>query len=31
MKSFWKWADWGKRLMELHLGYEAVEAFALER
>ncbi|CAG0960806.1 hypothetical protein ANAEL_00615 [Anaerolineales bacterium] len=29
--GFWKWADWGKRLMELHLGYEAVEAYALER
>ncbi len=30
-EDFWKWADWGKRLMELHLGYEAVEPFALER
>lgn len=29
--SFWKWAEWGKRLMELHLGYEAVEAYPLER
>ncbi len=30
-EGFGQWADWGKRLMELHLGYEAVEAFALER
>ncbi|MBI3189772.1 MAG: N-6 DNA methylase, partial [Ignavibacteriales bacterium] len=30
-EDFWKWADWGKKLMELHLGYEAVEAFKLER
>ena len=30
-EDFWKWAEWGKRLMELHLGYEGVEAFKLER
>jgi len=29
-EDFWKWADWGKRLMELHLGYEAVEAYPLQ-
>ncbi|MBI5351646.1 MAG: N-6 DNA methylase [Chloroflexi bacterium] len=29
--SFWKWAGWGKKLMELHLGYETVEPYALER
>ncbi len=29
--SFWKWAEWGKRLMELHLNYETVEAYPLER
>ena len=27
--DFWKWAGWGKRLMELHLGYEAVEPYPL--
>lgn len=30
-EDFWKWAGWGKRLMELHLGYEAAEAYPLER
>ena len=30
-EDFRQWAAWGKRLMELHLGYEAVEAFQLER
>ena len=30
-EGFRQWAAWGKRLMELHLGYETVEAFALER
>jgi predicted helicase len=30
-EDFRQWADWGKKLMELHLGYEAVEAFKLER
>ena len=29
--DFWKWAEWGRRLMELHLGYEAVEPYPLER
>lgn len=29
--SFWKWADWGKRLMDLHLNYETVEPYLLER
>jgi predicted helicase len=28
---FWKWAEWGRELMELHIGYEAVEPLALER
>jgi predicted helicase len=23
--DFWRWADWGKRLMPLHIGYETVE------
>jgi predicted helicase len=30
-EEFWKWAEWGKRLMELHLNYEKVETYPLER
>ncbi len=30
-EDFFKWAEWGKRLMELHLNYETVEPFKLER
>lgn len=30
-EDFRQWADWGKRLMELHLGYEAATPFKLER
>jgi len=29
--DFWKWAEWGERLMKLHIGYEAVEPWPLER
>jgi predicted helicase len=29
--DFWQWAAWGKALMKLHIGYEAVEPFQLER
>lgn len=29
--DFWQWVGWGERLMELHLGYEKVEPFGLER
>nr|MBA3449343.1 DNA methyltransferase [Pseudaminobacter sp.] len=29
--DFWAWAEWGKRLMELHIGYESVEPWPLER
>lgn len=29
--DFWKWADWGEKLMTLHVGYEAVEPWPLER
>jgi len=29
--DFWQWADWGKELMELHISYESVEPFKLER
>jgi predicted helicase len=30
-KDFWKWVDWGKELMELHIGYEQFTAFKLKR
>lgn len=30
-QNFQKWADWGQRLMALHIGYEAVEPWPLER
>ena len=29
--SFWRWCGWGAELMALHIGYEAVEPFALRR
>ena len=29
--DFWKWARWGERLMDLHLNYEQVEPYPLER
>jgi predicted helicase len=29
--DFWKWADWGERLMTLHIGYETVQPWPLER
>lgn len=29
--DFRRWADWGKTLMELHIGYETVEPWPLER
>lgn len=29
--DFWAWAGWGKRLMELHIGYETVEPWPLSR
>jgi predicted helicase len=29
-EDFWKWADWGKHLMELHLNYEQAEPYPLE-
>lgn len=29
--DFWKWAEWGEKLMALHIGYEAVEPWKLER
>ncbi|MGX8011772.1 type ISP restriction/modification enzyme [Mesorhizobium sp. ORM8.1] len=29
--DFWCWAGWGKQLMELHINYESVEPWPLER
>ncbi len=29
--DFWRWADWGRDLMERHIGYEAVEPWPLAR
>lgn len=29
--GFWQWADWGKALMDLHIGYESVEPWPLTR
>jgi predicted helicase len=29
--GFWQWAAWGEQLMALHIGYEAVQPFALSR
>jgi len=31
LPDFWKWADWGERLMSLHLGYESAKPFDLAR
>jgi len=30
-KDFWQWSDWGKALMDLHIGYEKVEPWKLKR
>ena len=30
-KEFWKWAKWGKELMELHINYEEEKLFPLKR
>jgi predicted helicase len=29
--DFAKWADWGEKLLDLHMGYETVEPFTLKR
>ena len=29
--DFWRWTEWGKALLELHIGYETVEPWSLER
>ncbi len=30
-ENFWRWADWGERLMALHIGYERQEPWPLMR
>jgi len=30
-EDFWKWAEWGKKLMDLHLNYESIQPYPLER
>ena len=30
-EDFWQWAAWGKALMDMHIGFEAVEPFPLTR
>jgi predicted helicase len=29
--DFWRWAEWGEKLMALHIGYETVEPWPLKR
>nr|WP_277422498.1 type ISP restriction/modification enzyme [Cyanobacterium aponinum] len=29
--DFWQWANWGKKLMNLHLNYEEIEPYNLKR
>jgi predicted helicase len=29
--DFWRWAEWGEKLMALHIGYETVEPWPLNR
>lgn len=29
-KDFWRWAKWGKKLMDLHINYESVKPFSLK-
>jgi predicted helicase len=29
--NFWQWADWGKTLMDLHIGYETGDPWPLQR
>jgi predicted helicase len=28
--NFWEWVNWGKQLMELHIGYESVKPYVLK-
>lgn len=30
-EDFWLWADWGEKLMALHVGYESVQPWPLKR
>jgi predicted helicase len=30
-QDFWKWSDWGKELMQLHVGYETIDPLPLKR
>ena len=30
-EDFWQWSDWGKELMDLHIGYESVKPWKLKR
>jgi predicted helicase len=30
-EDFWQWAKWGEQLMNLHINYETVEPFTLQR
>jgi predicted helicase len=30
-QDFWKWSDWGKELMQLHVGYESIDPLPLKR
>jgi predicted helicase len=30
-KDFWKWADWGHRLMDLHINYDSAAPWPLKR
>ena len=30
-KDFWQWSEWGKELMDLHIGYESVKPWKLKR
>ena len=29
--DFWRWASWGKTLMDLHIGYQSAAAFKISR
>jgi len=29
--DFWQWADWGRTLMDLHIGYESIPTFPVKR
>lgn len=29
--DFWRWADWGEKLMALHIGFETVEPWPIQR